>query len=323
MAKLQQAETGLTTVDQRREALRRRIDEYRTAVQLLSQARELLDEKLVPLGDATAPQRAALEQWSSRITGELAARRAEALAETTAWQAQLSYLKQAVSAYEQSLRETFAARQQALRALLAEQLRLGPAQLPTPLAFNPADPEESYRLLAESIRASLEHVRDRFGQQLQSIAEQARAQSRPDTLATLPADERESAAQDMQAVQEQAQGLTEQSEPLLAALIDGVATAEPEALAAQAAQVAALVAPAGGLLTRVHLLTRRLQAVALTQEEASAQEALLALAPEDAVDFGEFERVLHERLPGADAWALLRALMQKSRVRLHVRLVQG
>ncbi len=323
MAKLQQAETTLATVRQRRDALRRRIDEYRTAAQLLSQARELLDEKLLALGEAVAPQRAMLEQWSNRITGQLAAHRVEALTETAAWQAQLSDIKLAVSAYEQSLRETFAARQQALRGMLVEQFKLRPDQLPAPLAFNPADPEESYRLLAHATRATLEQMRGRFTQQLQAIAEQARAQSRPDTLAALPADEREPAAQDMQAVQDQAQRLIEQAEPLLAALLDGVASAEPEALADQAARVAALVAPAGALLAQVHRLTRRLQAVALTPDEACAHEVLLALAPTDGVDFSEYERQLHERLPNADAWTLLRALMQKSRVRLRVSLVQS
>src|SRR5207244_3207038 len=75
MGMLQRADTDITAVGQRRDALRRRIDEYRTAAQLLSQARELLDEKLLPLGEAVAPQRAVLEQWSSRITGQLAAER--------------------------------------------------------------------------------------------------------------------------------------------------------------------------------------------------------------------------------------------------------
>lgn len=50
---------------------------------------------------------------------------------------------------------------------------------------------------------------------------------------------------------------------------------------------------------------------------------LLALVPSDGVDFSEYERQLHERLPNADAWTLLRALMQKSRVRLRVSLVQS
>jgi hypothetical protein len=323
IAKLQEVETGLATTAQRRDALRHRIDQYRTAAQLLAQARELHDEKLASLGDAAKPQRAALERWSNRVTGQLAAQRVEALAETAAWHAELNDIKQAASAYEQSLREAFAGRQQALRAMLIERFGQRADQLPSPLVFNPADPEESYRLLAESTRRTLEHARGRLRQQLQAIAEQARAQSRQDNLASLPAAEREPAAQEMQAVQEEAQRLAEQAEPVWSALLDGVATAEPTELAAQAAQMVALVAPVVTLVRRVSTLTQRLQAVALTPDEAAAHEVLSAVAADDDIDFAEYAQQLHERLPTADPWARLRTLTQKSRTIVRVRLVRS
>lgn len=322
IVKLQEVEKALRTVAEQREVLRRRIDHYGAAAQALARAHELREQKLLPLGEPVAEQRAALEQWHARITELLAAERVDALTEVSAWQAQLMDIERAVSAYEQSLRDGFATRQQALRTIFTDHLKIPESRLPPSLVFNPADPDESYRLLADSLREVLRERRGRLLQQLRSIEDQARAQVRPDNLALLPPVERGIAERDMDEVVEQIQGLIERLEPALDVLSESIATAEPDAVADQVAEVTTLVAPVEVLWERVRALTRRLQSVALTPDEVCAHEVLLAHATGDEIDFGDYEQCLRDRLPTADPWALLRGLMQKSRARLRIRLVR-
>lgn len=324
-SRLASAESGLAAARQRREQLRRHIDDFRAAAQLLTQARELLAERLIPRGTAAADQRDALHRWSADITGEIAAHRVEALAQVSAWQARLAEIRQQASAFEQSLRESFAARQTALRSILTEQFHVRADLLPAPLVFNPADPEESERLLVAAMRDALGRSRDRLLQTLDGIADHARDQSRPEQLVSLPAGEREHAIQDMGEVEASARQMAARARPALAALMDGLERQAPPELAEQARAIVALVGRAGAMHARVSVLTQRLQAVALTPDEQCAHDLLIELAngADTEADFGAFEQALKARLPAVDAWALMRTLTEKARVRPRIRLVRG
>src|SRR5581483_1777091 len=155
-----EAEQSLIDSRGRRTLLMRRIDNYRAGAQLLVQARELLEEKLRIFGPSTDEQRDELERWSRDITGLLSAHRVNALDEVGSWQAGFVKIREEVSAYELSLREAFNTRQQALRAVLTDQFNVRIDLLPLPLVFNPADPDDSYRLLKDSIGGEFERSRD-------------------------------------------------------------------------------------------------------------------------------------------------------------------
>ncbi|MHB8573925.1 MAG: hypothetical protein ACYDCQ_01205 [Dehalococcoidia bacterium] len=322
-AQLKQAAAAAATVRLRRDQLQRTIADYRAATQLLAQAQELLSDKLAPLGETAATQRDALQRWSADVTGQLAAHRAQALAQTSAWQAALADIRREIGAFEHDRRETFTARQTALRAILTNEFHVGSNLLPPPLVFNPADPDESYRLLTAQVTAALHDASARLTSQLEGIASVARAQQQPEQLAQLPAEQRAHAAAEMATVEQQTRALALGVTALFAELLDGIVGGEPGALQIQARAVVAQAVQAGPLFQRVQTLTKQLQAVALTDAEARANAVLVSLSAGDRIDFAELERRLRAELPGADPWTLLRALVQKSRARVQIEVIRG
>lgn len=321
--RLKQASSSHAAVVLRRDQLQRSVADYRAATQLLDQARELLIEKLTPLGESVETQRAALRRWSTEITGQLSAHRAQALEQTPVWQAEFGEIKRQVSTFEQSNRETFLARQQELRAILSTEFGLREELLPRPLAFNPADPEESRRLLCDQIRTALTGIRTRLLGQLERVTAMARDQRQVEKLALLPIEQRSRAATDMQNVEQQTQQLAEQAAAAFTDLIQSVDDAESTSLREQAKAAVALVAPSAALLTRIQTLTQLLQAIALTPEEERANNILIELAAGATIDYGAFELRLQQELQGVDPWLILRGLMRKSRARLRVEVIGG
>jgi len=315
------AVTAYQSLIQRREQLQRRWGEYRVAAQLLADADALLTDKLVPLGDGVDEQQSAFHEWRRWVTGQLAEGRDNALDQTGAWQERLGAIKLQVSAHEQALRAAFVTRQDTLRAILTDHLQRRADLLPLPLAFNPADPEESERLLVERTRAELDDARDRLFSQFENIASLARDQSRPEKLASLPAERREQASADMRAVELQVQAMAANAANAFAALSDALQSAGPEELARHAQAITALAPPVAALFARVQALTRELQAVALTAEEIRAAAALQEVAGDGPVDLATFEQQLRHELPDADTWAMLEALVRKSRARVRIELI--
>src|SRR5579883_19366 len=320
-AAISKALTAYQLLTQRREQLQRRLGEYRVAAQLLTDAGTFLTDKLGPLGDRVSEQRSAFYEWSRWITGQLAERRDGALEETGAWQERLGSIKQQVGALEQALRASFAARQNTFRLIVTDQLQRRADLLPPPLAFNPADPEESERLLVERTRTALNDARDRLLSQIQNITSQARDQSRPEKLASLPPERREQAAAEMQAVGLQVEALAVDAVAAFNALSDGLPNATPDELVQRARAITALASPVGLLFTRVQTLMGEFQAVSLTPEEKRAMMALREAGRDGRMDLATFEQRLRQELPNADAWAMLQSLVRKSRARVQIELI--
>jgi hypothetical protein len=125
----------------------------------------------------------------------------------------------------------------------------------------------------------------------------------------------------MREVDLQARTVAEKAVTAFAALSDELRNAAPDELVQLAQNITALAPLVATLFARVQALTRDLQAVALTPEEMRARAVLQELARDGPVDLATFELRLQRELPNADVWAMLQALVRKSRARVQIELI--
>lgn len=323
--KITRSRQVLDVVRSQREGLGIHVGNYTEARRMLEDATSLLNDKLLPIGPPLAAQRDALESWARDIREALVTRKIDALREVEDWRRDLHVVRQAVVEYERIVRDAFNDRQQILRGLLTRYFPAGAEAMGPLLPYDLSDPPGSHRFLEHQFRTAIHRVRGQLDARIGELRRDAAELAAPDSLAILPVDERGPAARDMQEVEQQALLLEEKWGARLAELVSVASPSTPldaEKLDQTAREVHQIAGDYQQLLTRVRAVQRLLQETRLTPAEERANVVLLALAQAGDADFLEFQRRIHQDLGGADAWALLRGLAQKARLRVRIQVLR-
>lgn len=317
--------SALDQIRQQWDSLQKRVGDYRDAQRLLQEATTLLNEKLLPFGEAVSEQSQSLDRWSQDIRGALSAHRLAALDDVEAWRGRLHGISQQAASFEQRVREEFLGRQQQLRDLLTAKFHIPPSALPPLLTFNLADPEGSYRLLEQQFRDEIDRLRRQTHARLEEIRRSAKDQRDPDKLTSLPQEQRQMVQKDMADVEQTVETIGREVDSRFALLTASGASdraGDFGAVGELADGLVTVVLPVSDLMKRVQSVRKLLQQTALTPAETAAYDILNELSARGDVDFADFASRWRLASEQSDAWDAVKSLGGKARVRVLIQVLR-
>ncbi|GHO61268.1 hypothetical protein KSC_001600 [Ktedonobacter sp. SOSP1-52] len=145
------------------------VDNYEKTRQVLRQANDL-QQRLKHIGpDSVISYQKELDGWALLISGELSSQKIQGLKHHARWQEQLDGIKQRFDAQLQAERERFQRVQQEYREFLTQSTNNNWSEI----AFNPSEPEDSYKQLWDQVYNQLAVAIKRVQNNLRTTYERA------------------------------------------------------------------------------------------------------------------------------------------------------
>lgn len=132
-----------------------------------------LADQLQELGEAVQEQKQKFHKLSQTITGELSARKLDALPDAPTYAMQLQRIYEETRRIKTEASNRFTALQDRYRQALTNRLKYPADQLWVPFSYNPSDPEDSYHRLRQEVKkvllASHQRLQKSLGDQRQEV----------------------------------------------------------------------------------------------------------------------------------------------------------
>lgn len=133
-----------------------------------------LSDQIQELGDAVREEREKLQKLSQEIMGHLSAHKTSALPDAPTYENRLREIAEAVRVIKVQASDRFANLQERYQELLIRSLQFPRHLLWTPYSYNPTDPDDSYRRLAQDVKNALQNLHTRLDGQLKKLQEDVR-----------------------------------------------------------------------------------------------------------------------------------------------------
>ena len=133
-----------------------------------------LSDQIRELGDAVRGEREKFQKLAQDIMGHLSALKIEALPNAPTYENRLREIAEEVRRIKTQASENFANHQERYQATLIGSLKFPRERLWISFSYNPADPDDSYRRLTQSIQNALKELRQRLHGQQRTLQDDIR-----------------------------------------------------------------------------------------------------------------------------------------------------